>query len=85
MKSSPPSGVFIAHSPFGQMVAWLTRPRSVRSRSNEDLAAKVRSSFLTSDRTYGARRVWHDPIAEGVECGLHRIVRLGRTLSPHDN
>ena len=62
----------------GGFYAWLTRPRSERSRSNEELAAKVRASFLTSDRTYGARRVWHDLIADGVGCGLHRIERLMR-------
>jgi putative transposase len=58
--------------------AWLTRPRSQRSRSDEELGAKVRASFLASDRTYGARRVWHDMLAEGVSCGLHRIERLMR-------
>jgi putative transposase len=62
----------------GGFYAWLTRPRSRRSRSDEDLAAKVRASFLVSDRTYGARRVWHDLISEGVSCGLHRIERLMR-------
>ena len=41
----------------GGFYAWLTRPHSARSRSNEDLAAKVRASFLASHRTYGARRV----------------------------
>ena len=44
----------------GGFYAWLTRPRSRRSRSEEELGAKVRASFLASDRTYGARRVWHD-------------------------
>ena len=34
------------------------RPRSQRSRDDEELGAKVRASFLASDRTYGARRVW---------------------------
>ena len=62
----------------GGFYAWLTRPRSERSHSNEELALKVRASFLASDRTYGARRVWHDLIAEGVGCGLHRIERLMR-------
>ena len=57
---------------------WLTRPRSQRSRNDEELGAKVRASFLASDRTYGARRVWHDLLAEGVSCGLHRIERLMR-------
>ena len=31
---------------------------------------------MASDRTYGARRVWHDMLAEGFACGLHRIERL---------
>jgi IS30 family transposase len=62
----------------GGFYAWLTRPRSQRSRSDEELAAKVRASFVASDRTYGARRVWHDLLAEGVSCGLHRIERLMR-------
>ncbi|MCK1288982.1 IS3 family transposase [Bradyrhizobium sp. 44] len=62
----------------GGFYAWLTRPRSERSRTEEELGAKVRASFLASDRTYGARRVWHDLLAEGISCGLHRIERLMR-------
>jgi putative transposase len=50
----------------GGFYAWLTRPRSRHSRSNEELGVKVRASFVASDRTYGARRVWHDLLAEGV-------------------
>lgn len=60
----------------GGFYAWLTRPRSCRSRSDEALSARVRASFLASGRTYGARRVWHDLLADGVACGLHRIERL---------
>jgi putative transposase len=62
----------------GGFYAWLTRPCSQRRRSDEELGAKVRASFLSSDRTYGARRVWHDVLAEGARCGLHRIERLMR-------
>ena len=62
----------------GGFYAWLKRPRSRRSRSDEELGAKVRASFIASDRTYGARRVWHDLLADGVSCGLHRIERLMR-------
>ena len=62
----------------GGFYAWLTRPRSQRSRVDEELGAKVRDSFLASDRTYDARRVWHDLLAEGVPCGLHRVERLMR-------
>jgi putative transposase len=62
----------------GGFYAWLTRPRSQRSRSDEELGAKVRASFVASDRTYGTRRVWKDILAEGLSCGLHRIERLMR-------
>ena len=62
----------------GWVDAWLTRPRSQRSREDEALGAKVRASFLASGRTYGARRAWRDLLAEGLSCGLHRIERLMR-------
>src|SRR3982750_3391717 len=62
----------------GGFYAWLTGPRSQHSRSDEALGAKVRASFLASDRTYGARRVWRDLLAEGLSCGLHQIERLMR-------
>jgi putative transposase len=58
--------------------AWLSRPPSRRARADEELSGKVRASFLATDRTYGARRVWHDLLAEGVICGRHRIERLMR-------
>lgn len=58
--------------------AWATRPPSARARRDEVIGAKVRQSFLQSDRTYGARRVWHDVLADGVACGLHKIERLMR-------
>jgi hypothetical protein len=60
----------------GGFYPWLRRQRSRRSRSNEELGAKVRASSIA--RTYGARRVWHDLLVEGIPCGLHRIERLMR-------
>jgi putative transposase len=63
----------------GGFYAWLKRAPSKRSRTDETLSAKVRTSFIGSDRTYGARRVWHDLLAEGITCGLHRIERLMRS------
>ena len=57
---------------------WLTRSPSRREREDEAISAKVRASFIASARTYGARRVWRDVLAEGVSCGLHRIERLMR-------
>jgi len=58
--------------------AWLDRSPSARSRSDEALGQQVKASFVDSDRTYGARRVWRDLLAEGADCGLHRIERLMR-------
>ena len=65
----------VSHAGF---YAWRTRLPSARARANEQLLSRVRSSFLASDRTYGARRVWHDLLADGVSCGRHRIERLMR-------
>jgi putative transposase len=62
----------------GGFYAGLTRPRSRRSVGDEVLGAQVRQSFVLSDRTYGARRDWHDILALGQSCGLHRIERLMR-------
>ena len=59
--------------------AWLNRAPSKRSRDDETIVAKVRASFVGSARTYGARRVWRDVLAEGIDCGLHRIERLMKT------
>lgn len=38
----------------------------------------MRASFISSHRTYGAHRVSHDLLADGLSCGLHRIERLMR-------
>jgi len=59
--------------------AWLTRGPSARALVDEALMAKLRASFVASARTYGARRVWHDMLAEGLSCGLHKIERLMRS------
>lgn len=56
--------------------AWLTRAPSQRARDDEVIGAKIRASHVGSYRTYGARRVWHDLLAEGISCGLHRVERL---------
>lgn len=58
--------------------AWLVRPRSRRSLDDEVIGRQARLSFVDSDRTYGARRVWRDVLEAGHRCGLHRIERLMR-------
>jgi putative transposase len=56
--------------------AWQDRPLSARARTDAVIGAEIRTSFLLSDRTYGARRVLPDVRAAGHTCGLHRIERL---------
>ena len=62
----------------GGFYAWLSRPRSRRSLDDEVLGKQVQQSFVRSDRTYGAWRVWRDVLEQGQACGLHRIERLMR-------
>ena len=65
--------------PIGMMCEALGVSRSSqRSRDDERLGQQARQSFLDSDRTYGARRVWRDVLEAGFRCGLHRIERLLR-------
>jgi putative transposase len=56
--------------------AWLKRGPSARDELDEKVTASIRASFVASARTYGARRVWRDVLAEGFSCGLHKIERL---------
>ena len=63
----------VSHSGF---YAWLNRPRSQCSLTHESIGKQVKQSFLDSDRTYGARRVWRDVLASGVDCALHLIEKL---------
>ncbi|TWB23775.1 helix-turn-helix protein [Nitrospirillum amazonense] len=62
----------------GGFHAWLVRPPSRRSRTDAKVGERVQASFVASDQTYGARRVRHDLLAEGIACGLHRVERLMR-------
>ena len=38
----------------------------------------MKASFLASDRSYGARRIWRDLLADVVKAGLHRVERMMR-------
>jgi putative transposase len=64
--------------PLGLPCLAQPQPISARSRHDEVLVTAIDRSFKSSDRTYGARRVWHDVLAEGLSCGLHRVERLMR-------
>ena len=59
--------------------AWIRRGPSARAGRHAVVGAAVRTSFLDSDRTYGARRVWHDVLEAGHRCGLHQVECLMRS------
>lgn len=46
--------------------AWLDRPISNRAILDAKLVTAIDTSFKASDRTYGARRVWHEVLEEGL-------------------
>lgn len=54
------------------------RTRSAIARSDKTEGQQVKASFLASDGTYGARRVWRKLPADCVECGLRRVEQLTR-------
>jgi putative transposase len=58
--------------------AWLHRRPCAQAQFDQQLTAKVRTSFIGSARSYGARRVWRDVLPEGAARGLHKIERLMR-------
>jgi putative transposase len=47
--------------------------RKVEQATDAVVCRLVRQSFLGSDRTYVARRVWHDVLALEYNFGWHRI------------
>lgn len=58
--------------------AWRTRPLSVRAQTDATILVTIRSSFLLSDRTYGARRMIDEVRDAGHRCGRERVARLMR-------
>ena len=61
--------------------AWLNRPRSSRTKANEQLLTLVTVTHTQSRQTYGSPRIHAALRAEGVEAGRHRIARLMRSHS----
>ena len=58
--------------------AWRSRPIIQRAAHDTKLVQAMDKSYKVSDRSYGARRVWHDLLEDGLACGLNRIERLMR-------
>ena len=52
--------------------AWLRRGPCARSREDDVIMPAVRTSFVASARTYGARRVWRDVLEAGSRAACTR-------------
>ena len=65
----------ISHSGFYD---WCDRAPSKHCQDNDRLTARIRSSFLQSDKTYGSPRVWRDMYDLGETCSENRVARLMR-------
>lgn len=48
----------------------------MRSKEDKRLLAKIETSFESSRKTYGYRRIHRSLKAEGESCGKHRVARL---------
>jgi putative transposase len=58
--------------------AWCKRPLSHRAQRDARVLAAIRRSFVESDSTYGARRIWLDLKSWSMDCGRMQIERLMR-------
>ena len=58
--------------------AWVRRAPSVRARRHRVVSDVIRTSFVQSDRTYGARRVWRDVLEAGHPVGRQQVECLMR-------
>ena len=58
--------------------AWATRSPSAREQSDARLATVIRAAHMEHRQAYGTRRLWRVLVAQGEDCGRHRIARLRR-------
>ena len=58
--------------------AWRTRPESPRAVRHRELTERIHSCFEASHETYGAIRLRHDLLDEGVRAGKNTVAMLMR-------
>jgi len=57
---------------------WLSRSDSARAIANRELLVEIKRLFYQNREVYGAPRIYHALLKQGVECGLNRVARLMR-------
>lgn len=61
--------------------AWLSEPKSARTKDDQRLLGLIKHSWLESGGVYGYRKI-HDDLREvGESCGRHRVARLMRLFA----
>ena len=55
---------------------WLRNPISARAKEDQYLSPKVKQYWLESGCIYGYRNIHQDLIADGINCGRDRVLRL---------
>lgn len=55
---------------------WVSRPESHRAIANRELVAEIKRLFYQFREVYGAPRIYHALLNEGIACGLNRVARL---------
>ncbi len=58
--------------------AWRHRGPSIHQAEDRTLATHVQRVHIASREAYGARKVWKTLVAEGIDCGRHRVARIRR-------
>lgn len=58
--------------------AWLHRPASKRSRSDQRLLIDIRRVHIEHRQVYGGVKTWRTLNERGIACGKHRVARLRR-------
>lgn len=56
--------------------AWLSKPESLRERTDRELLEHIRRIHVESREAYGAVKTWQALKAEGIDCGKHRVARI---------
>jgi len=57
---------------------WVSRPESQREIANRELLVAIKRLFYQLREVYGAPRIYHALLNEGIKCGLNRVARLMR-------
>lgn len=59
---------------------FVSREPSAADQANQVLKAEIERVFSEKRRCYGSPRVYAELRAQGIDCGIHRVARLMRSM-----